>query len=100
MANLDDLIEEGLNALESGSTLHTVVAGLKDEGPELQPILELASAMRIMEHPRPQLADSLDVHLGDLARGSRPRQPQRNIPGGRLALAGGVVGAAMLFLDS
>ena len=44
-SDLDDLLQQNLNALENGVSLGTVLAGLPAEAAELTPLLQLAASV-------------------------------------------------------
>ncbi|HPO59884.1 MAG TPA: hypothetical protein PLV53_13650, partial [Anaerolineaceae bacterium] len=56
MPDLDNILEEKLQALENGAPIEQVLASLTDDAGELAPLLELAATMRAMPHPEPVMA--------------------------------------------
>ena len=58
MVNKDQLLEKKLSALEMGSDLENVLAGLPEENEELEGLIRLAVAVRALPHPEPLLEQS------------------------------------------
>jgi len=93
MSNLDDLLQHQLEALEQGRKLDEVIEQIPDEAIELAPLIRLASAVRRVAHPNPQLNGATARQLATAARqnGRGQHQPQKqpifSLPQLRPALA-------------
>src|SRR4030067_1910283 len=58
MVNQDQRLEQKLSALEMGSDLENVLAGLPEENQQLAGLVRLAAAVRALPHPEPLLEQS------------------------------------------
>lgn len=56
MSREDELLQENLAAIENGTPLDKVLADLPEEMNDLAPLINLASAVKSLPHPKPQLA--------------------------------------------
>ena len=99
MVNQDQLLEQKLSALEMGSDLENVLAGLPDENEELAGLIRLAAAVRALPHPEPSLEQSqarqadLTTAANRLAHESAGHlSPEITRPNGRETLPAGRAG--------
>ncbi|HSF81326.1 MAG TPA: DUF5666 domain-containing protein [Anaerolineales bacterium] len=69
MSDIDDLLQKQLEALESGKPLDTILDELPEEAAKLSDLVQLASAVRGLPHPQPELQRNL---------APRRRQPTRS----------------------
>lgn len=56
MFEIDDLLQQELDALENGAPLETVLTGLPEDAEDLTLLIQLAVAVRQLPHPKPSLA--------------------------------------------
>ena len=68
MSNLDDLLQQQLEALEKGRSIDEVVEQVPAGAEELAPLIRLVSAVRRLSHPNPQLNGSTARQLAAAAR--------------------------------
>ena len=101
MSNLDDLLQQKLEALESGQALDKILEELPEEARELGALIGLASALQTMPHPQPQMQNSLASLQSAAARKTiRPAHQRRSVEWAwpRLAYLSGGVGVALVLL--
>ena len=95
MSDLDDRLQEQLDKIENGVPLDSALQGMPGGREELQPLVELAAAIRDVPRPEPAIAFSrtLGQRVSTEAR-ARFRQPA---PGGspRWRLAPALVGLSL-----
>lgn len=53
MPDIDERLEQQLEALEKGTPLESILSELHEERSELEPLIRLAAAVRSMPHPEP-----------------------------------------------
>ena len=53
MPDIDERLEQQLEALEKGIPLETILDGLQDDRTDLEPLIRLAAAVRSLPHPEP-----------------------------------------------
>lgn len=101
MSKLDDLLQQKLEALESGQALEDVIAELPEEARELGALISLASALQTMPHPQLQMQSSLAALQSTSARKTiRPANWRRPVEWvwPRLAYASVGVGVGLVLL--
>ncbi|MCK5429890.1 MAG: FecR domain-containing protein, partial [Anaerolineales bacterium] len=101
MSKIDDLLQQKLEALESGQALDKILEELPEEARELGALIGLASALQTMPHPQPQMQNSLASLQSAAARKTiRPAHQRRSVDWAwpRLAYLSGGVGVALVLL--
>jgi hypothetical protein len=101
MSKIDDLLQQKLEALESGQTLDKVLEELPEEARELGALISLASALQTMPHPQPQMQNSLaSIQTAAARKTIRPAHRRRPIEWAwpRLAFGTGGVGVALILI--
>ncbi len=101
MSKIDDLLQQKLEALESGQALDKILEELPEEARELGALIGLASALQTMPHPQPQMQNSLASLQSAAARKTiRPAHQRRSVEWAwpRLAYLSGGVGVALVLL--
>lgn len=53
MPDIDERLEQQLEALEKGTPLETILDGLQDDRSDLEPLIRLAATVRSLPHPEP-----------------------------------------------
>lgn len=71
MVDQDQLLEQNLSALETGSDLENVLTGLPEGDEELADLIRLAAAVRTLPHPEPSLKPSQARQAALVAAGNR-----------------------------
>ncbi len=105
MSEIDDLLQQQLEALESGKPLTKVLQELPSGAEELVPLVRLASAVRQLTHPAPNLNGSTARQLATAVHQRRNHRPQTqpifSLPWLRPAFATlAVIGAVLILLGA
>lgn len=101
MSEMDELLQQQLEALEKGQELDHVLEELPEEASELGALISLASALRTMPHPQPQLQGSLAAtQIASEERRTRPVKQKQGFvwTWPRVTLAVGVVGVTVFLI--
>ncbi len=103
MSQMDNLLQQRLEALEAGLSVEGALIDLPEEVKELAPLVRLAATVRRMPHPKPALSNmqAQAQMRATLAQEGRPRPSWRTFfenPWSKVALASGIAGIAMVML--